>query len=261
MKQTSKAVATTVDNEAFGGGVAIDFSTYQGPTGLETVTQEDLGIPMLSLVQKGSACFDRMHQDYASKQIPGCGVGDIVIQKTKQIIHTYGEAPLNVIPIHYKVVYQEWKPRSSGGGFVSNHLDKDILRSTKQVEVDGKMKTVICDGERAGNEVIETKVFGILAYVNKAWISAILAMAGGNHECGRSWLSRATAIRLKDGRQAPFFSHAYHLSSIAKSRPGNSWVAYNCNLAGPVTKAEVLDLAQGLASQVKQTIEETSDSY
>lgn len=231
-------------------GAVVNFETYTGPTGLETVTQADLGTPIFTIVQDNSSFYKKTHAKYAEKMIDGCNPGDIVLPSTKQVIYTHGkDKGAYIVPTSFRTLFQEWKARAAGGGFVTTHASPNILSKCKEVNIEGRRKVVVIE---SGNEIVETKTFAVLAFVNGLWIPAIIPMAGGNMAAAREWLNRATAIRLPNGKQSPLFSHAYRISTLLKQKNGDAWYAYTVQLAGPVNKQEVIDAAQAQAGAFEE---------
>ena len=88
---------------------AYSWENYDGNTGLEHLSSKDLGIPILQIIQKGSAEFDEDHEDHATKAIAGVKVGDIINSVTRQILHTTGGQPVKVVPYFYQLVWVEWR--------------------------------------------------------------------------------------------------------------------------------------------------------
>lgn len=233
-------------------GAVVNFDSYQGPTGLETVTQADLGTPIFTIVQDNSAFFKKTHAKYAEKMIEGCNPGDIVLPSTKQIVFRHGvDKGAFVVPTSFRTLFQEWKSRAAGGGFVATHASPNILSKCKEVNIEGRRKIVVIE---SGNEIVETKTFAVLAFVNGVWSPAIIPMAGGNMGAAREWLNRATSIRLPNGKQSPLFSHGYRISTLLKQKNGDAWYAYAIQLAGPVTKQEVIDAAQAQAGVFEEAV-------
>ena len=233
-------------------GALVNFDTYQGPTGLETVTQADLGTPRFTIVQDSSAFFKKTHAAYEEKKIEGCNPGDIVLPSTKQVVYTHGiDKGVYVVPTGYRTLFQEWKSRAAGGGFVTTHASPNILSKCKEVDIEGRRKVVVIE---SGNEIVETKTFAVIAFVNGIWSPAIISMAGGNMSAAREWLNRATSIRLSNGKQSPLFSHAYSIGTTLKRKNANAWYAYSIQLAGPVNKQEVIDAAQAQAGVFEEAV-------
>ena len=94
--------------------------------GLENVTPEDLIIPQLKIAQKTSKEVDANDGSY----LPGIQVGDIMNNITGEVYRS--DKGITVVPIAYKRVFLEFKPREVGGGFIALHENPGIL--SKQPE-------------------------------------------------------------------------------------------------------------------------------
>ena len=106
----------------------IDFSAQAG-AGLENVSNEDLQVPFLQIIQTNSPEVDKAASDYESKGIEGASAGDVFDTVSRKVIADFGE-PVRVIPIAYNKAYVEWVPREQGGGIVTVHKDPGILTQT-----------------------------------------------------------------------------------------------------------------------------------
>ncbi|WP_214293519.1 hypothetical protein, partial [Escherichia coli] len=74
---------------------------------------EDLGIPFLTILQKGSPEVDDTNPDHARKTFPGCKGGLIINTLQRKIVYD-GFTPCQFVPSAYVKLFQEWKPRNQG---------------------------------------------------------------------------------------------------------------------------------------------------
>lgn len=228
--------------------IGYDWSGYQGNTGFENVTSSDLGMPFLSIIQKGSAEFDVTHAKHKEKAIEGVLPGDIINTATRQILHSYNAAPLRVIPTFRVRIWQEWKSPQNGGGLVKTHNDASIMARTRQ---DENKKSIISEGEGVGNQIKETVSWFCLAEVEGDWVPVVVNMSGSNLGTARQWLTRATSIKWEDAQKRkfspPIFSHVYHLKTGPRTKPGQSWFAFEIELEGVVKQKELAEKAISLS--------------
>lgn len=208
---------------------AIDFAADAG-AGLSNVTQNDLGIPFLNILQKMSPELDRQSADYN----PEAREGDIISNVTKQKIGGFNE-PFECVPMAYIRSWVEWKPRESGGGMIARHRTDAILRGSHKNE---KGKDVLPNG----NIIETTATFAVQAKVNGRWQPFIIAMTSTGLTVAKQWLNLATNIHVKakDGSLVtpPLFSHRYNLSTRGNSNAQGSWMGWKVELAGPVLTVE-----------------------
>lgn len=215
-----------------------DLSQYAG-AGTESVTNEDLQIPFLQMLQSNSAEVDEGHPDHALKGIEGAKAGDIINTVSREVVSKNGE-PLKVIPIKYEKAFVEWKPRSQGGGMIAVH-GADILTQTNKNDSN---KDILANG----NEIVATAYYSVMYEdADNNWIKAIIAMQATQLKKSRAWLTKITSIQMdkEDGTkfQAPMFSHTYLLSSVRESNNLGSWYGWKIETGELVKDENVLSSA------------------
>ena len=82
--------------------------------GFENVDQESVALPILKLLQNGSAEAQRKHANYVEGADPGMFFNTV----TRQLYD--GEKGIHVIPCHYRLEYQEWADFGTGSGRPEN---------------------------------------------------------------------------------------------------------------------------------------------
>lgn len=224
---------------------AIDFEQFE-TSGFEHVSTEDLGIPFIGIVQKGSAEFDKTHKDYETKKIEGCQPGDIVHSTKKRILWTEGDAPLPFVPCGYEKLWVEWKTR---GGFVKHHASPLILNETKRNDANK-------DELSNGNIIVTTAYFyGLLVAEDFEHEKVVIAMTATQLKKARQWLNAATALRLtrKDGTQftPPIFSHIYPLTTCTEHNDQGSWFGWKINMPEIVSDTELLNECSTVANSIR----------
>ena len=213
-KQTKQTVA-----QPSNAVQAYDWSQEQ-TTGFEATRPEDLGIPFLSLLQKGSPEVDEEHPDYGTKGIEGAKAGMVLNTLKRRLVYLKDEQqPLEFVPVFYEKLYQEWKPRDNGGGFVQSHRSPVILTQTKRNE---KNEDVLPNG----NIIITTSYFyGFYNDAEDGWTRVILPMTSTQLKKARSWLNMMQSIKI-GGKVPPMFSHVYHLTTLGESNEKGNWAGW-----------------------------------
>lgn len=231
-----------------GAAPANAVATYdwsQAPTtGFEQVGKEDLGIPFLTIVQKGSAEIDKTHKEYQLKKIAGVEVGDVVNTISRKIVHKQGQSPLRFITCHYQRLFPEWIPQDKGGGFVRMHSDPNILSECRRNE---KGEDVL----RNGNTIVTTAYFYGLVLIDNERQPCIISMTSTQLKKARAWLNVATNIKLDGPRgkyTPPFFSHEYLITTVPEHNSKGSWMGWHVDLGpqvgDPVLIAEAIDYSK-----------------
>ena len=94
--------------------------------GFENVDAESVALPILKLLQNGSAEAQRKHANYVEGADPGMFFNTV----TRKLYD--GEKGIQVIPCHYRLEYQEWADFGTGSGRPENIFpgNSDILSKT-----------------------------------------------------------------------------------------------------------------------------------
>lgn len=217
-----------------------------GVSGFEDVSQADLGIPFLTIVQKGSPEFDTTHKDYANKKIDGVKPGAIINTLTRVILNLTG--PAIFIPCRYERLFVEWKPRNMGGGFVRQHPDESILLQAKRSPDPKDNRDYLPNG----NVIVTTMYFfGVLpGYYNsetEEFERAVIGLTSTQLKKGRAWLNMAMSLKLPapDGSKftPPLFSHNYALTTVPESNAEGSWFGWHVETAGQVSDTKLIETA------------------
>lgn len=219
---------------------AIDFSEDAG-AGFENVTQEDLGTPFLSVLQKLSPELD---EDKA-KFMPDAKAGMIINSLTQTIYGGQGE-PMEFVPCGYQKCYVEWKDRDNGGGFVQTHGTPGILSGTER---NNKGQDVLTNG----NIVVTTAyVFGF-AKTGDGWDRCVISFTSTQLKKSRQWLALMRGIKMDgpDGKfTPPMFSHVYHISTLSESNDKGSWYGWKIENGGLNEDRELIGESRTAAAEI-----------
>lgn len=239
-----------------------DFSQHQS-AGFEQVSREDLGIPFLSIIQKGSPQVDRDHKEYATKGIPGAEVGDIINTVSNAVICKAGQE-MQFIPCSYKKLFMEWTPREKGGGLVKTHTDANILLECVKNE---KGQDVL----RSGNLIVTTAYFYGVALLGDNRVPCVIGLTSTQLKKSKQWLNTATNIKLigpKGQYTPPFYSHGYLLSTTSESNAKGNWRGWIIKLGSivndPTLIVECIDYSKRSATisrQIEAPKEESAEEH
>lgn len=195
-----------------------DWGNYSGSTGLENLSQADLGIPILTIVQKGSAEYDEDHEDHATKRIEGVKVGDIINTVTREILYSQDKNPVKVVPYFYQLVYLEWRPKEKGGGIVATHVNPNILSSSKRDPQTSK------DVLPNGNHIVTTAYYFVrVLQEGKPPEDALITLTSTQLKKSRIWLNMMKGFTAPNGNTLPMFHRAYYLSTVGESNNKGTW--------------------------------------
>lgn len=193
-----------------GGNLAkVDFGEYSG-AGMDNVTQADVQIPFLSLLQQLSPQVTEGDPKY----IEGAKAGLLVNSVTNELIGK--EAYF--VPCCKDSVFVEWVPRDQGGGLVGIHdIGSELVRACKEAAEDQfKLKT------DEGHDLIETHyVYGLLidgAEGRTMVTPIVIGFSSTKIKVYRSQLM--TRIRTMKGNP-PMFAFRFKVTSVAdKNKAG-----------------------------------------
>ena len=241
-----KQVAVKSKNEVASGDISADLIVKAAGRGLENVSNDDITIPRLAVVQAGSP--QRKKKD--EKYIEGAEEGHIFNTVTNQLYDVEG---ITVIPCGYKKSYVEWVPRESGGGLVAIHDMKP-----EGTTVDPKTKKSFL-GE---NQIVDTAEHFILIKNNDIWEPAILTMTSSNLGVSRKWntLLKMKKMNIKGQMvEPPSFLYMFKLSTINAENDLGSWFKYKIEEIGQVESKNVFTQAEALSDSVSEGKIKVSD--
>jgi hypothetical protein len=244
MSKETKKTKTVASATPAPEPASIDWGSYAGESGFENVSQSDLGIPFLNIIQPKSAEVDRTHKDYAIKKIEGASAGDVINSVSRQVLVKYDKGGIVVVPAGYEKTYNEWKPNR--GGLVRIHRNADVLKDVTGTTE--KNESVL----RNGNLLIETAVFYVLLVrEGEEPMPAIINMVSTGLKHARHWLNLMTGLRVGPNRvQPPMFSHTYTLTPAIESNAKGAWYGWNVAIHQTVNDRNLVNMALGITKKV-----------
>jgi len=241
-----KQVAVKSKNEVASGDISADLIVKAAGRGLENVSNDDITIPRLAVVQAGSP--QRKKKD--EKYIEGAEEGHIFNTVTNKLYDVEG---ITVIPCGYRKSYVEWVPRESGGGLVAIHDMKP-----EGTTVDPKSKKSFL-GE---NQIVDTAEHFVLIKSDDSWEAAILTMTSSNLGVSRKWntLLKMKKMNIKGQMvEPPSFLYMFKLSTINAENDLGSWFKYKIEEIGQVESKNVFTQAEALSDSVSEGKIKVSD--
>ena len=216
----------------------VDMSMYQqhAGAGMENVRREDLGVPLLVILQALSPQLKPRNAKY----VEGAKENMVMETASKRLWDTEKD-PIIFIPCGFDKFLVEWKPRKSGGGLVRAHdINSPILGQCTQNE-----KGVPCLPN--GNEIKETAYHSGLIVDGKETIQVIIPMTSTQLKNSRGWLNLQNGIRMDDGKggkfQPPSFAFSYVLTVREENRDDNTWGGWHIALGEQVKDVAVFQKA------------------
>jgi hypothetical protein len=204
--------------------------------GFENVKNNSVALPILKLLQNGSAEGQKRNQAYVEGAEPGMLINTV----TKKVYD--GSKGIEVIPCHYKLEYQEWSDFGTGSGRPEQIYPdtSDILTKTTKDQM-GK------DRLPNGNYILTVGQHFVLIVDNGSIETALISMSSSQGKISRKWNAMMMSINM-DGKNGPYtppsFSHTYKLNTVLNSGKGNQWYGYNITKVGPVSDAAIYERAK-----------------
>jgi len=200
----------------------IDFEADAG-SGFENLVEKSVTLPILKLLQNGSAEAKKRDPKYVTGAEPGMLYNTV----TGKLYD--GEKGVQVIPCFLDFEYQEWADFGTGSGrpekiypAESKILDettkdaqnRDRLPNGNYIQTAAQWFVIVSDAK--GSETVMMSFYGTQLPVSRKWNAAQLSISF-------------------DGKKGPYtparYSHIWKLSTIAKSGKGNTWYVYKYELA------------------------------
>ena len=165
--------------------------------GSEHVTQADLVIPRLELIQALSPCRKKSDPSY----IEGAEEGMLYNSVTREL---YG-ADAQVIPVSYRKEWLVWKDRNKGGGFRGAFPSMDAAQAAIRLMEDG-----------ADCEVLDTaQHFCLLVHKDGFAEEIVVSMSRTKLKASRKWNSLIRITELDS------FAKWYKISAITATNAQN----------------------------------------
>ena len=216
--------------------ISADLIIKSAGLGLENVTNDDITIHRLAIIQSGSP--QRKKKD--EKYIEGADEGMIFNTVTNTL---YPES-LEIIPCGFRKTYVEWVPREKGGGLVAVHDMKPDGTKT-----DPKTKKSML-GE---NQIVDTAEHFVLVKKGESYEPAVLTMTSSNLSVSRKWLTllKMKKINVKgQAKEPPSFLYRFNLSTVQAENDLGSWFKYKIEEIGQVPNESIFSQAKTLAESV-----------
>ena len=184
--------------------------------GFETVSDKDLVLPMLSVLQPLSK------QVSGATKVPGAEPGKLFDTVTEEAFDEAG-----FVPACIEHCFVEWVPRDAGGGLVARHRpdSEAVLKAKAESTKFGKYKV-------GTNDLVEPYyVYGLLFRDGRA-APAVIPFTSTKIGVYKKWITnlRLFVISTADGKVTPpLFAHSVKVKTVAQSNKKGNF--FNLSLA------------------------------
>jgi len=206
--------------------------------GFEGMTQDDLVVPFIKLLQKMSDEVDEDHGAFLEGASPGMFLDAATLELMEEV---------NFVVCHYHRAMVEWRDRDEGGGFVAQHPAGYELECEKQM-VKGKWTGRWLTSD--GTYLSDTRYFfGLRVDLKDSTaVPGVIAFSSTQIKKARSWMTRMNALTAvgADGQKfkLPIFASIWTLTSVAEENDQGSWKGYKIEQDGFIQDQELADLAK-----------------
>lgn len=240
-KETKQQQATSVlDPATDERKAALAVPTEDEGAGFEGMSQDDLAIPFLTILQSNSPQIDESSTQY----VTGAKAGMLFNTVTKDL-YDGKDKGVRFIPVHRVHKYNEWAP--DRGGFRGTYAPEDpfVVAAKRYGPRFGKLVLNETSGkDHEGNELVETfEVYGLLVADGEDDLGepVVLAFSSTQIKHYKKWMTMARSIvgRNEQGQRVrpPLFATPYRLRSVGQENKKGKWYGWNIRVDGPSAEA------------------------
>lgn len=217
----------------------VDQMEEDAGAGFENVNRSrDLQMPYIQIVQGLSPELKRENAKY----IKGAEQGMIFNSVTRKL-HSTTEPdgkPLKFILCDFDLVYNEWKLRNLGGGFVKTHRTASILKNTHKGGKNDKQD--ICNHAN-DHQIVTTAIHPILVIEDDGMMyPALLSLVSTQLKKSRSLMSKLDAKRktTSSGKtiRPPLFASVCEMTSVAEKNNEGEYYGFKLDVVGDATQEQ-----------------------
>lgn len=214
--------------------------------GFESTDVKSYAVPFVAILQALSPQVLEGEAEY----IPGASPGMLCNTVTGELFS--GKEGIRIIPCAYKRQYVEWKPRTSGGGFVAAHDIDEGEKLLKVTQRDEKGNSVL----PTGNILADVRMHYVLLVKDNDIDMAIISMGSTQIKKSRRWMTQMNNIKLarQDGSKftAPMFANKFHLTTVPERNDKGNWFGWKIESLGFLTDGEegLYEIAKGFRDKV-----------
>jgi hypothetical protein len=249
----SKAMAAKEEKTTAIAALAMDFEADQG-AGFEQADKDSYAVPFLAILQSNSPQCKKSDGKYVK------GAEEGMLYETVGGTIYPGDVGLSVIPCSYRRAFVEWKPRNSGGGFVSEHdvaKGRELLATTSKKEDEGSK-----DFLPNGNILVDTRYHYVLIVLpDGSWKPALITMSSTQIKKSKHWMTVMDGIKFAraDGSKftPPMFSHQYRLTTVPEQKDTNSWFGWKVEIEKTIEDARLYAEAKSFRDAVVKGVVKT----
>lgn len=198
------------------------FEEFAGQ-GFDEVRNEDAAIPFVRILAQLSPQVNKRDGKY----VQGAEAG--MLYNTVQNVAYDGEKGILVVPCYFAPRYLEWKPRSTGGGFVASYTPDEAAPMLRQCTRNDRNEDILPNGNLLQN----TAQFFVLVLGEDGPQRALISMTSTQLKKARNWNARMGALTGKGSRGTytlPTFGAVYRLKTVPEANDKGDWFGWDIAL-------------------------------
>jgi hypothetical protein len=217
-----------------------DYSDYK-EDGFDNISNEDLSIPFISLLQPNSVLV-------VDGEVEGAKGGAMVNTVTNQIYDP--KEGLVVVPCFESKNYVEWIAKDAGGGFVGIHeTGSEFVTSAIESNGSSYGKIPVESDDGKLHELVETKYVYCLILNQEGTETdgfCVINFSSTKIKACKDWFTSMYMLK----NRPPLFANRAVIKSEKKQKDGNTWFTYKIeplkstwkdSLISPSTEKHLLD--------------------
>jgi len=237
-KHEEKPTAITTPSNA-----ALELLEQHSGSGLEKVTREDTSIPFIGVLQDLSPQVKKSEPKY----VPGAEVGQLFDFSTNKFFD--GQIGLVVIPIFFEKVYNVWKNRKAGGGFLGSFKTRADAEKRADEAADPSKGDKRIPREQI--DIVDTGLHFVRYQVPETgrFRTAVLSCKSTALKASRAWILQMQTLEVPSARNPgkffnpPSWGTLYSLTTKTERKNENTYYNFGTEFIGLVTDNEVLQEA------------------
>lgn len=207
---------------------ALNLMAADAGEGLDDFSRDDLAIPFLRVLQKGSPEVNKQDPKY----VEGAEAGDFINTVTRVV----RKGQVTVVPVQFSPSYMEWRPRKKGGGIVKDWgADDSALATCKKDPETGR------DITPEGNEFVRSAMYYVFVVDPEtgAYERAVLSLSGTQLKKSKRWNTLMQSQTVKHPETGvPFrpasFYFSYNINTVFEKNEKGDWMGVNVSVGKPV---------------------------
>lgn len=219
------------------------FEQDQG-RGSEDIGREDTSLAFLRILQSNSP--ECMEGD--PREVPGARPGMFFNTLTKELWDGKlrdGVGGITAVMCYFRKVYNNWVPRTEGGGFRGTFRSKEEAEAT--ADADGRKRDET-------QETVDTgEHYMLVLSASGDWVPVLFPVTSTKHKPSRDWNGRMKMLMLP-GKRGPFnpptYASMWQLTTVSQRNDKGSWHSFEAEQVGFVTQEGLYRYAEGFYKAV-----------